>query len=123
MHGLRGHPKHTWGGDVVPGHQSETETISRSRNWDFLRRIRRETADFTKTDTNFSLGNPFWPEEYLANDIPEARIWIYGYNADVIEGIFRASNRNNISNHGRDFAVRFDRDVDNDVCLHPHDTE
>ena len=59
--------------------------------------------------------SPFWPEEYLADDIPEARIWTYGYNADVIEGLFRPSNQNSISNHGRDLAVRFERDVNNAV--------
>ena len=120
MHGLRGHPKHTWGGHSVPDNRSETETetetVPRSTSQNLLRRLRRgnKTAEPNRTEPSSSR-SPFWPEEYLANDIPEARIWTYGYNADVIEGIFRASNKNNISNHGRDLGVRFERDVDNEV--------
>ncbi|KAK3326590.1 hypothetical protein B0H66DRAFT_165615 [Apodospora peruviana] len=36
----------------------------------------------------------FWPRDYLVPDIPEARVWTYGYNADVIGGMFQASNKN-----------------------------
>jgi hypothetical protein len=57
----------------------------------------------------------FWPEEYLAVDIPQARVWTYGYNADVIGGLFQANNKNNISQHGRDLSVRLEREIDNAV--------
>ena len=121
MPGLRGHPRHTWVGDSNLDNQSETETVASSTNStsrEFLRRLtrRHKTVESKKIEASSSLGGPFWPEEFLTNDIPEARVWTYGYNADVIEGIFRASNKNNISSHGRDLAVRFDRDVDNAVC-------
>ena len=59
----------------------------------------------------------FWPYEYLAKDIPQARVWTYGYNADVVGGLFQASNKNSVSQHGRDLAVRLERDVDNEVDL------
>ena len=57
----------------------------------------------------------FWPEDYLAKDMERARIWTYGYNADVVGGMFQANNKNSISQHGRDFAVKLERDLDNDV--------
>lgn len=121
MHGLRGHPRYTWGGDSNLEHQSETETVpssTSSNSRGLLRRLRRghKTVESKKTEAGASLGGPFWPEELLADDIPVARVWTYGYNADVIEAIFRASNKNSISSHGRDLAVRFDRDMDNAVC-------
>ncbi|PVH98333.1 hypothetical protein DM02DRAFT_531366, partial [Periconia macrospinosa] len=55
----------------------------------------------------------FWPEQYLASDIPQARVWTYGYNADVIGALFQANNKNSISQHGQDLSVRLERDIDN----------
>lgn len=57
----------------------------------------------------------FWPDEYLTQDLPEARVWTYGYNADAIGGLFQANNKNSVSQHGRDFAVRVEREIRNDV--------
>jgi hypothetical protein len=61
----------------------------------------------------------FWPEEYLAADIPQACVWTYGYNADVIGGLFQANNKNSISQHGRDLSVRLEREIDNGVGCQP----
>jgi hypothetical protein len=60
-------------------------------------------------------GKPFWPDEYLAQDIPEARVWTYGYNTDAISWLFQAHNKNSVSQHGRDFAVKIEREIDNEV--------
>lgn len=57
----------------------------------------------------------FWPDEYLTQDIPEARVWTYGYDADAIGGLFQASTKNSVSQHGRDFAVRIEREIRNEV--------
>lgn len=57
----------------------------------------------------------FWPHDYIANDIPEARVWTFGYNADTIEGAFAANNKNSVWQHGQDLAVKVERDVDNKV--------
>jgi hypothetical protein len=48
-------------------------------------------------------------------DLPRARIWTYGYNADVVGGLFQANNKNGVSQHGRDLAVKLDREIDNEV--------
>ncbi|KAK3905061.1 hypothetical protein C8A05DRAFT_41968 [Staphylotrichum tortipilum] len=56
----------------------------------------------------------FWPDEYLTQDIPEARVWTYGYDADAIGGLFKANNKNSVSQHGRDFEARFEREIRNE---------
>ncbi|KAK5994162.1 FAD-dependent monooxygenase prx3 [Cladobotryum mycophilum] len=127
VHGLRGHPQRTWGrgpaddGDSDDnkhdyGRSSKRPNESRAvAPFKFLfRRKRQEPTTRTTNDLDPLLQKPFWPEEFLATDIPEARIWTYGYNADVIEGVFQANNGNSISQHGRDLAVQFDREIDND---------
>lgn len=48
-------------------------------------------------------------------DLPQARIWTYGYNADVVKGLFQTNNKNSVSQHGRDLAVQLDREIDNQV--------
>jgi len=57
----------------------------------------------------------FWPKDYLVPDLPQARIWTYGYNADVIGGLFQANNKNSVSQHGSDLAIKLDREIDNEV--------
>ena len=56
--------------------------------------------------------HPYWPYELLPTDIPDARIWTYGYNADVIDGVFRANNENSVSQHGRDLKEKLGREVE-----------
>ena len=59
----------------------------------------------------------FWPEEFLTSDVPEARVWTYGYDADAIGGLFQA-NKNSVSQHGQDLAVKLEREIENKVgCL------
>ncbi|OBT95198.2 hypothetical protein VE01_07633 [Pseudogymnoascus verrucosus] len=120
IHGLRGHPRGTW------SHIRSTSTTGRIEDTDTrtdnhkniktffrLKKSKRETDD--KRQTSFSpLSDIFWPEEYLASDLPQARIWTYGYNADVIGGLFQANNQNSVSQHGRDFAVKLEREIDNE---------
>lgn len=70
----------------------------------------------------------FWPQDYLAEDIAQARVWTYGYAADVIGGLFRASGKDSVSQHGRNLAVRLEREVDDEVItillkVHEPDTE
>lgn len=62
-----------------------------------------------------STNKVFWPSDFLPSDLPDARIWTYGYEADVIGGIFEANNENSVSQHGRDLAVKLERDIDNEV--------
>ncbi|RYO74827.1 hypothetical protein DL764_010710 [Monosporascus ibericus] len=61
----------------------------------------------------------FWPRDYLTEDIPEARVWTYGYNADVVRGMFQADNQNSVSQHGQDLATHFKRDIENEGFQEP----
>jgi hypothetical protein len=47
--------------------------------------------------------------------LPHAWVWTYGYNADVIEGLFEASNKNSIIQHRNDLIAALERDIDNKV--------
>ncbi|KFY83570.1 hypothetical protein V498_07969, partial [Pseudogymnoascus sp. VKM F-4517 (FW-2822)] len=108
IHGLRGHPRGTW------SHIRSTSTTSRIEDTDTrtdkhkniktffgLKKSKKETDDKRQTSTSLP-SDIFWLEEYLAPDLPQARIWTYGYNTDVIGGLFQANNQNSVSQHGRD---------------------
>ena len=136
MHGLRGHPQHTWEesrdrgsvhrGSVERGNKDAGTATSRKRN--ILKSLFKSTPPFLASvstttpiaDNNTSEESPnklFWPDEYLTQDIPEARVWTYGYNADAIGGLFEANNKNSLSQHARDFEARFEREIRNEVSM------
>ena len=66
-------------------------------------------------DANPRQEQVFWPRDYLVADVSQARVWTYGYNADVVSGLFQANNKNSVSGHGRDLRVRLEREIDNEV--------
>lgn len=109
VHGLRGHPKHTW-----EGVSSTTSVdISNAKSSGFWPKRKPKAAP--QPTNSLPSARCYWPEQLLVQDVPNARVWTYGYNADVIGGLFQASNQNSISQHGRDLAVRLERDIDNEV--------
>lgn len=118
MHGLRGHPRHTWEDDrVVTEKSAATAGIRKT-----LRSLFRSKSSTTDPQAQPGVDDPvasrlkvFWPEEFLAHDLRDARVWTYGYNADVIGGLFVANNQNSISQHGRGLANRVEQDIDNEV--------
>ena len=69
------------------------------------------------------LPDVFWPNDFLTEDIPTARIWTYGYNADVFGVFYKATNQNTISQHGNDLAQELDREFTRGVrSLHARNT-
>ncbi|KAK4163332.1 Alpha/Beta hydrolase protein [Cladorrhinum sp. PSN259] len=105
VHGLRGHPRQTWvAGRPDSGAPSEETLKSKRRGKPF--------SWFAEAKNDPDNG-VFWPEELLAHDIPEARVWTYGFNADVIDGMFGANNRNKVTQHSGDLAVRLEREINN----------
>ncbi|CAH0026249.1 unnamed protein product [Clonostachys rhizophaga] len=115
VHGLKGHPKHTWGRETTGGNTAHQRIdIGFNRKRASIRSLLK-SGKTTSTALSEAGGQPkpFWPEEFLTRDLPDARIWTYGYNADVIQGMFRAGNQNSISQHGRDLSAQFERDVAN----------
>ena len=118
VHGLRGDPKKTWEGKTRAVEYQRSP--SRTRRW--LKTVSAKKGVSTKraqdASENSRAGSAvFWPRDYLLADLPQARLWTYGYNADIINGLFEASNKNTVSQHGRDLAIKFERDVGNEVVL------
>lgn len=122
VHGLRGHPRGTWEAAASASHSSSSDTTKKLKGFRslFKRRMVRSSATDTEqahapSSTPASSSPPsstiFWPEEYLALDVPQAQVWTYGYNADVIGGLFQANNKNSISQHGQDLSVRLEREI------------
>lgn len=130
VHGLRGHPRRSW--ECSRSSRVEEtpsgETNDRKHLRTFLRsRLIPNRISYDRQGLH-SLpddGNPlfkptndsatFWPGDLLAPSIPDARILVYGYSADVFGGLFQANNKNSISQHGNDLMVKLERAVSNGV--------
>ena len=117
VHGLRGHPIQTWASNQQAGDERTEGPSSRRRH--FRSFFKSTTPPLESNSTQkpavSRTQQVFWPKEYLAEDISQARVWTYGYNADVIGGLFQANDKNSVSAHGRDLAVRLEREIDNEV--------
>ena len=117
VHGLRGHPYKTWTGSHYRDHQHTVDASSRLQHVRSLfgsstpRAEGRSAHDSTSTQQE----EVFWPQDYLAEDVPQARVWTCGYDADVIGGLFRASSKDSVSQHGRNLAIRLEREVEDEV--------
>jgi hypothetical protein len=110
VHGLRGHPQTTWEdkGDQEFEHATKTGKQQPLKAL-FGPKILSSaaTVNSAENEGGHSSRKVFWPRDYMTVDIPKARVWTYGYNADVI-GMFKANNQNSVSQHGQDFAVKID---------------
>ncbi|KAK7215348.1 hypothetical protein V2G26_003351 [Clonostachys chloroleuca] len=117
IHGLRGHPQNTWGRGSDEGRDAEREPppkpTSRIKTL-FKRDKSRLRADRSSSGPSSPQPRPFWPHEFLPHDIPEAIVWTYGYNSEVISGVFTPNNENSVFQHGRDLAGRFEREIKNE---------
>lgn len=111
VHGLRGHPKHTW--EHSSG-QLHAAAPSKRTLKSIFRKPVPTNNEIEGSSTSHTL---FWPYHYLSQDVPNATVWTYGYNADIIGGLFQANNGNSVSQHGRDLAVKVEREIDNEVRL------
>ncbi|PQE18225.1 Vegetative incompatibility HET-E-1 protein [Rutstroemia sp. NJR-2017a WRK4] len=116
VHGLRGHPRHTWESSrKVPSIHRDSDVKASSKQKRFKSLFKPKPSGSSTADQDTSEAHVvFWPQDYLIEDIPEARVWTYGYNADVIGGLFQSNNQNSVSQHGRDLAVKAEREIDNE---------
>ncbi|KAF2715541.1 hypothetical protein K504DRAFT_396977 [Pleomassaria siparia CBS 279.74] len=113
VHGLRGHPRGTWSTAATVRNDS-SNTPRKHKGLKSLFKQKTALAEEQAPAPSLSPSQVFWPEQYLAPDIPQASVWTYGYNADIIGGLFQANNKNSISQHGQDLAVRLERDIENE---------
>ncbi len=132
VHGLRGHPKFTWEHTTVRKERSDLATKDKDRRW-FCTSLSFWTRQCTEqrevetedrppsSDTQESYsrntGSIYWPRDLLPLTIPNARIFTYGYNADIIGGLFQATSKNSISQHGQDLMVELEREIRNKVWV------
>jgi hypothetical protein len=65
-----------------------------------------------------SFGGAFWPSQELPREAPQARVWTYGYDADVI-AFFKGHDKNSITHHGQDLMVKLERGLRNKVSISP----
>ena len=121
VHGFRGHPRDTWEAGPAASSEHSSDATEKPKGFKSLFKRQAVRSPLTKTEQAQASSSPspsskvFWPKQYLASDIPEARVWTYGYNADIIGGLFQANNKNSISQHGRDLSVGLEREIDNGV--------
>ncbi|CAK7240810.1 MAG: hypothetical protein STHCBS139747_002258 [Sporothrix thermara] len=109
IHGLGGHPENTWSSSSGPKEDTETESVSGSKKRSMFSGFRQSSRQQAKEAPQM-LPDVFWPNDFLTEDIPTARIWTYGYNADVFGVFYKATNQNTISQHGNDLAQELDRE-------------
>ena len=57
----------------------------------------------------------FWPQTLLPVDIPDARIFTYGYNANVVDGFLEGAGKNSISQHANDLMVELASELQDHV--------
>ncbi|KAJ5623316.1 hypothetical protein N7490_011921 [Penicillium lividum] len=123
VHGLRGHPRSTW--EYVQSTESNDQEKEPKEKKSILRRLFRPSAHVRPVDTLDETGRGgnqrqrqnsiFWPKDSLPKVVPRVNIFTYGYNADVIEGVFQSNNRNSVIQHANDFMVKLGRDLENDA--------
>ncbi|KAI0972316.1 hypothetical protein F4678DRAFT_57683 [Xylaria arbuscula] len=124
VHGLRGHPRKTWEyaapakNMTIPASAELDAMPTKNTHW--FRKLKYKSSSpnpmaeaglgFTDnsgpTDRNETT---YWPADLLPSEVPGAKIWAYGYNADAISTLFQANNKNSILQHGQDFMVKVER--------------
>ncbi|KAJ8063271.1 hypothetical protein OCU04_008502 [Sclerotinia nivalis] len=122
IHGLRGHPRYTWESsrkvsntDINSASAASNKSKSlKSFKSLFKSKFSKPSGSSTISKSLSDIRKVFWLQDYLVEDIHEARVWTYGYNADVIGGLFQANNQNSVLQHGRDLAVKIEREIENE---------
>ncbi|KAI0437750.1 hypothetical protein F4803DRAFT_129254 [Xylaria telfairii] len=125
VHGLRGHPRKTWEypalahQDVLGTNAVELATVPEKKRRLFGKLkhkiLKPSTLPGPSLQTAGSSGpvnsskTIYWPADLLPSVVPRAKIWTYGYNADVHSGFFQANNKNSILEHGNDFMMKVER--------------
>ncbi|PVH97016.1 hypothetical protein DM02DRAFT_96194 [Periconia macrospinosa] len=116
VHGLRGHPQHTW--EYTSRDPRSSSKPAAADNPKKKRGFRSKLSHVLHEKKSPSPAQEpphnatYWPAQILPSRVPRARIWTYGYNADVITGIFQANNKNSILQHANDLMVKLERTLD-----------
>lgn len=135
VHGLRGHPRKTWeypalaqqdvlgtnavGLGTVPGKKSRLFGNLKHKILKSSTPARSSLQIAGSSGLEKSSETIYWPADLLPSVVPSAKIWTYGYNADVHGGFFQPNNKNSILEHGNDFMMKVERALRDEVtnCL------
>ncbi|PVH68096.1 hypothetical protein DL98DRAFT_662333 [Cadophora sp. DSE1049] len=119
IHGLRGHPRRTWECATIPL-SAEPSSANKPKRRSIFKLLKTSKSRGEKSperhvpENSASAQTVYWPYDLIPAIIPNARILTYGYNSDVIGGIFSAQNKNSILQHGNDLMVKLERAVQNE---------
>ena len=101
VHGLQGHPEHTWTyhRKAVQEPPGKNVRPSKLKFW----KPKADKANSTDNDTEVGRDGDttYWPNELLAHDLPTARIFTYGYDSSVSHFFNGPANQNSITDNGR----------------------
>ena len=102
VHGLQGHPEHTWTHirKVKHGSSKKEASVSKLKFWKSKAEEATSSADKEPArgkDDNVT----YWPTKLLAPDLPTARIFTYGYDSRVSHFFNGPVNENTITDNGR----------------------
>ncbi|APA08683.1 hypothetical protein sscle_04g034530 [Sclerotinia sclerotiorum 1980 UF-70] len=128
IHGLRGHPRYTWESgrkvsntDINSASAASNKSKSRKslKSFDSFKSLFRSksykpSGSSTTSQSLSDIRKVFWLQDYLVEDIHEARVWTYGYNADMIDGLFQANNQNSVLQHSRDLVEKIKGEIENE---------
>ncbi|KAI1747303.1 hypothetical protein F4782DRAFT_535596 [Xylaria castorea] len=133
VHGLRGHPRKTWeypapvqqGTVGASSSGFGTAPAKKGRLFGNLKRkilqppTGAELSLLVAGSSDVVCGNEtiYWPADFLPSVLPRAKIWTYGYNAEVSGKFFRANNKNNILEHGNDFMMKLERTLRDELPI------
>lgn len=98
VHGLQGHARDTWLHTSKPASQPKKSKSIFGR--------RSTEANDTTNAPDSRTGDCFWPQELLAQDFPNARIFTYGYDSNVTNFFSGPADTSNILDRGRDLMTR-----------------
>ena len=109
VHGLQGHPETTWTKIYTPattvhGNRERGEDASAKESFFYTFKKRKSDAvpaiksrqGSTTTDEV-----TYWPTDLLAHDLPSARIFTYGYDAQISHFFDGPASQNTITQNGR----------------------
>ena len=110
VHGLNGHPRHTW-----ESKEQVDSFLTRLPRWlqglSGNKAVPAQESDLQESQTG---AGDFWPGNRLVREVPQARVWTYGYDADVTS-FFTGASKNSITHHGQDLMVKLERGLQNKV--------
>jgi hypothetical protein len=105
VHGLQGDPVETWSYKPLSPMRSSPPNPNPFRGLTRrLLRKPRDSRDSTETENNTpNRSTTFWPNDFLAGDLPNVRLLTFGYSSDVLS-TFRAVSKNNITQHAQNLV-------------------